>query len=211
MALWRNPQKSAEMKTGIVTREQAQPTGLIARHRVAITFFGAAIAIGTFVMKDIAQDSLRKKIESQQSSASAALQRRDTLDGENAVLGVTPPADPAAMRKWAEGKLRVLDHAEDNLMNLMQALPDDDGDQARFRQLLNGTKLLIMVGTKPEVVAPQAEELYGKANAALTLVNLRAEKVRKNEERRLTIVTYGSYILVILGIVVAAIGQAYDR
>jgi len=192
--------------------EQNRSKGFITRHRVAVTFLGAGITIGTFVMKDIVQDSLRKQIESQQSSETAALQRRDTLDGENAVLGATPPADSGAMRKWTDDKLRVLDHAEDNLVNLMKALPDDDGDHARFRQLLNATKPLVATGgAKPGAVAAQTEELYGKTNAALTLVSLRAEEVRKKEELRLAVVTYGAYALVILGILVAAIGQAYDR
>jgi len=117
-----------------------------------------------------------------------------------------------ALRKWTNDKLRVLDHAEDNLVNLMKVLPDDDGDYARFRQLLDATKLPIANGgAKPEVLAAQAEEVYGKTNAALTLVSLRAEDVREKEERRLALVTYGAYALVILGILVAAVGQAYER
>jgi hypothetical protein len=191
--------------------------GFVARNRVAITFLGAAIVLATFIVKDIWADSLKNTIESQENTAKSAVQRRETLDGEDAALGFKPPVDSAA-GTWMDKKLLLIDHAGSNLMDLMKQLPSDRDELAIFSTLNNELHVLEMrwdgsprSAESVAAIAKGAGVLYERTSAALLVVTVRAERVGDEEQQRLRLITYGVYLLVAMGIIIAAIGQAYDR
>jgi hypothetical protein len=191
--------------------------GFVARNRVAITFLGAAIVLATFIVKDIWAESLKSTIESQENTAKSVVLQRETLDSEEAALGFNPPSDATA-GKWLDKKLLLVNDAGNNLMDLMKQLPGDHDELARFQKVNDDLQALVTrwdaSGHSEKniaAIAKSAGAVYDRTNAALLLVTLRAERVGSKEQQRLNLITYGGYFLVFLGIIIAAVGQAYDR
>jgi hypothetical protein len=192
-------------------------TEFVRRHRSGFIFLGAAALIGSFIFTVVLGGGLKDKLGSQGAMQAAFKQRRQTIKSSEQALGYRMPSDLADARNWITKRLQLVDDEEDNVMAFLKQLPIDRDNLAMFSQANNELDSLWtrskLVGSRENAdsLARSTAVLRDKVTALALRVNLCADEVQDQERDRLALITYASYALGILGIVITAIWQAYGQ